>query len=257
MEIADNKDGDKKPDWRTLLNLPKITLERAELAAALSLAQAEIDAARKTESNPFFKSSYADLATVRAAIREAFGKYGLSVVQIPHTSNGEVLVTTILLHKSGQFIEGTLALKPVKGDPQGVGSAITYARRYALMAFSGVAPDDDDGNAASGHTEKPKRTETKPAAERNHWNDLMYQLKKAGVPFTEAGDLEERKLGSAVVYYCTNKKLTLDKCYKNDELTKEAVEAVASGNREFPADADNSLLSQVKEKLAEKAAVSG
>lgn len=259
MQVAENEDSTKKPDWAKLVNVPKITIERAELAAALAKAQAEIDAAPKTESNPFFKSSYADLATVRAAIREPFGKHGLSVVQIPHTSDGAVHVTTILLHSSGQFIEGTLTLRPTKNDPQGIGSAITYGRRYSLMAFAGVAPDDDDGNAASGHTEeksKQKRTDSKPSVPRDHWNDLLYQLKKTGVPFDEKGEIEDKKLASAVVYYCTNKKTTLDKAYHNPELCKEAVDKVADGNREFPANGDNSLLSQVKEKLAEKATAS-
>lgn len=246
VEIADTKDA--KPDWAKLINMPKITLERAELAAALSKAQAEIEAAPKSETNPFFKSSYADLATVRAAIRDAFGKHGLSVVQIPHTGDGTVSVTTMLLHASGQFIEGTLTLRPTKNDPQGIGSAITYARRYALMAFAGVAPDDDDGNAASGN-EKPQkqRAETKPPAERHYWTDLCKELSKVGVSVDQ-----DKKLANAVVWYCSNKTITLDKAFQDNVACKEAVARVADGNREFPASSENSLLSQVKEKLAEK-----
>lgn len=254
MEIAD-KDP-KKPDWNALHGKPKITEDRSELAAALSKAQAEIDAAPKTESNPFFKSSYADLATVRAAIREAFGKHGLSVVQIPHTSDGAVSVTTLLMHASGQFIEGTLTLRPTKNDPQGIGSAITYARRYALMAFAGVAPDDDDGNAASGKEAPPKkehkpaqRSEVKESAERHHWSDLCSELTKAGVSVDQ-----DKKMANAVLWYVSNKTITLDKAFHDPIACKEAVARVADGNREFPASGDNSLLSQVKEKLAEKSA---
>jgi hypothetical protein len=256
VEIAD-KDP-KKPDWNALVGKPKITEERAELAAALSKAQAEIDAAPKTESNPFFKSSYADLATVRAVIREAFGKHGLSVVQIPHTSDGAVSVTTLLMHASGQFIEGTLTLRPTKNDPQGIGSAITYARRYALMAFAGVAPDDDDGNAASGKEAPPKnehkpatqRSEVKEPAARHHWTDLCGELAKAGVSVDQ-----DKKMANAVLWYVSNRTISLDKAFHDPIACQEAIARVADGNREFPADRDNSLLSQVKEKLAEKAAV--
>lgn len=254
----------KKGDWRSLINQPKITEERAELAAALSKAQAEIDAAPKSESNPFFKSSYADLATVRSAIREAFGKHGLSVVQIPHTGEGTVSVTTILMHASGQFIEGTLTLRPTKNDPQGVGSAITYARRYSLMAFAGVAPDDDDGNAASGHTEKPKkehrpaqRSEVRPPVRDNmHWPNLMTQLGKAGIGLDDNFQIipDQKPLAREMVHYCTAEKITLESAFKSQAACEEAVRKVADGNREFPANADNSLLSQVKEKLAEKTA---
>jgi hypothetical protein len=253
----------KKGDWRTLVSQPKITEERKELATALSKAQAEIDAAPKSEANPFFKSSYADLATVRSAIREAFGKHGLSVVQIPHTGDGTVSVTTILMHASGQFIEGTLTLRPTKNDPQGVGSAITYARRYSLMAFAGVAPDDDDGNAASGHTEPPKkehkpaqRSETKPAPRDNiHWPNLMTQLGKAGIGLDDNFQIvpDDKPLARELVYYCTGETITLEAAYKDPRKCEEAVRKVADGNREFPASGDNSLLSQAKEKLAEKA----
>lgn len=121
-----------------------------ELAKALAKAQAEIANAHKDKKNPFFKSTYADLASVWDAIRAPMTKNGLSIVQTPIDGlNGPVGLTTILMHESGQYIESTFYMKPVKDDPQGRGSCITYMRRYALQAIMGVCPADDDGNGAS------------------------------------------------------------------------------------------------------------
>lgn len=122
-----------------------------ELAAALSKAQGEIKGAVKDSANPFFKSKYADLSSVVEAIRDAFAKNGLSYTQaIEPTERDEVRVETILLHASGEWLSaGVLALPVSKHDAQGFGSALTYARRYGLSAAVGVAPEDDDGNAAT------------------------------------------------------------------------------------------------------------
>lgn len=125
----------------------------AELAAALSKAQAEIKGAERSRTNPAFKSQYATLADVWDACREPLTRNGLSVVQLPSCADGVVRVTTVLLHASGQSIRETLELPVMQKTPQGVGSAITYGRRYGLAAMVGVAPDeDDDGNAASVRT---------------------------------------------------------------------------------------------------------
>jgi len=115
------------------------------LFAALSKAQGEIAGAKKDSTNPFFKSSYADLASVCDALREPFTKNGLSYIQLTEEDG---TVVTMLCHSSGQWIKGRLKIDPVKKDPQGIGSAITYARRYALAAIAGVAQIDDDGEAA-------------------------------------------------------------------------------------------------------------
>lgn len=123
-----------------------------DIATALAKAQAEIEGAKKDSTNPHFKSSYADLASVWDACRKALTGNGLSVVQGPVSDEGRVGVTTMLMHSSGQWLESTFFMRPTKDDPQGAGSALTYARRYALAAMVGVAPEDDDGNAAS---EKP------------------------------------------------------------------------------------------------------
>jgi hypothetical protein len=131
-----------------------------ELAAALAKVQGELKPAPKDSENPFFKSSYADLATVTKTALPVLSKNGLSVSQV---AEGEGAITTQLMHTSGEWIRGTLTLKPVKADPQGIGSALTYARRYALAAICGLATEDDDGNAATheakAEPEVPKLTE--------------------------------------------------------------------------------------------------
>lgn len=128
-----------------------------ELAAALAKAQAEMGGAKKDSTNPHFKSKYADLASVVDASLPALNKHGIAVVQFPRlTHAGEhdwlVEVETQLIHTSGQYVADTLAVPVTKVDAQGVGSAITYARRYALGAVASVAPEDDDGNGAVGQT---------------------------------------------------------------------------------------------------------
>lgn len=121
----------------------------AALAAALAKAQGEIEGASKAKVNPHFKSSYADLASCWDACREPLSKNGLAVMQ-PASSNGpQVTVTTMLAHSSGEWIEGDFTMTATQNTPQGVGSCLTYARRYALCAMVGIAPEDDDGETAS------------------------------------------------------------------------------------------------------------
>lgn len=129
-----------------------------ELATALAKAQGEIKGAVKDSSNPFFKSKYADLASIVEAIRASFSKNGLSYTQCVEPSDkDEVRIETIILHSSGEWLScGVLALPVSKSDAQGFGSAMTYARRYGLSAAVGVAPEDDDGNAAA--KAKPQST---------------------------------------------------------------------------------------------------
>jgi hypothetical protein len=124
-----------------------------ELAAALAKAQAEMEGASKDSANPFFKRKYADLSSVRAACVPYLSKHGLAVVQSPSITittefGAGVTVETRLLHASGQWMAGTLSCQVKDASPQSVGSAITYLRRYALQSFAGVAPEDDDGEAA-------------------------------------------------------------------------------------------------------------
>lgn len=122
-----------------------------ELAAALAIAQGQITGALKDSQNPFYKSRYADLASVWDACREHLSKNGLAVIQTTEgLAEGQITVVTTLAHKSGQYIKGTLTMTPKDNSPQSFGSCLTYARRYALAAIVGVAQIDDDANAASG-----------------------------------------------------------------------------------------------------------
>lgn len=119
------------------------------LAMALNKAQAAMGGATKDSKNPFFKSSYADLGSVVAAIKEPFATNGLSYTQFPIEDGGRIGVETILMHESGEWMSNSFTVNLTKQDAQGAGSAITYARRYALQAIAGIPSEDDDGNAAS------------------------------------------------------------------------------------------------------------
>jgi hypothetical protein len=123
-----------------------------EIFAALAKAQAEIKNAIKDAQNPHFRSRYADLASVKEACWAALTANGIAPVQMPVNIGQNIGVVTLLGHSSGQWIESTIYVQPTKFDAQGVGSVVTYLRRYALAAMAGVAPDDDDddGEAAVG-----------------------------------------------------------------------------------------------------------
>ena len=128
--------------------------ERATFAKAFVAAQKGIESIKKGVDNAHFKTKYADLAGVTGAIIPAMNGAGIGVIQLPEFDGEWVSVTTTLMHESGASVTGTLRLRPSKADPQGVGSAITYGRRYSLLAMTGAAPEDDDGNSASGPREK-------------------------------------------------------------------------------------------------------
>lgn len=119
-----------------------------ELFSALVKAQMEIRGAAKDSVNPFFKSKYADLQSVWDACREPLTKNGLCVIQSTDTTEQGTAIVTVLGHVSGQWISGTLPISAAKLDPQGVGSAITYSRRYALCAMVGIHQTDDDAESA-------------------------------------------------------------------------------------------------------------
>lgn len=122
-----------------------------ELAKALCKVQGELKEPIKSAVNPFFKSKYADLASIWTCARESLSKHGLSIVQVvqPDETDHDVLITK-LIHESGEWIKSVATINPVKNDPQSYGSAMTYLRRYTLAAMLGVSgEDDDDGNAAT------------------------------------------------------------------------------------------------------------
>jgi len=119
-----------------------------ELANALCNAQSQMGGAVKDSANPFFKSSYADLTSVIKAIKQPFADNGLSYTQFPVSNENGVGVSTRLMHVSGQWLEMEYTLPTVKKDPQASGSAITYARRYALQSIAGIPTADDDAESA-------------------------------------------------------------------------------------------------------------
>jgi len=139
--------------------------ELNHLAEALAKAQGSMGGAVKDSANPFFKSKYADLESVWNACRKALAENGLAVVQSTSGVEGGVAVTTTLLHSSGQWMRDTLALHPKEMTPQGIGSAITYGRRYALAAMVGVYQTDDDAEAAHGR-QGPSQDQVRALADR-------------------------------------------------------------------------------------------
>lgn len=120
------------------------------ISAALVKAQKAFGPALKTSKNPHFKSQYADLAACVEAVIDALNDAGIMLMQQCHESDSGVIVETVFIHESGESISaGKLHVPAQKNDAQGYGSALTYARRYSLMAACGIAPEDDDGNRAS------------------------------------------------------------------------------------------------------------
>lgn len=125
------------------------------IASALVKAQKAFGPALKTNTNPHFRSKYADLSACVEAVIDALNANGIALIQQTHECESGVIVETVFVHESGETLSsGKLHVPATKNDAQGYGSALTYARRYSLMAACGIAPEDDDGNAAS----KPKTT---------------------------------------------------------------------------------------------------
>ena len=120
-----------------------------DFAKALVAAQKATNPVYKEATNPAFRSKYADLAAVVDAVVPALNAHGISVMQLPDFDGEYLNLTTVLVHESGDTIQHIMRMPVSKRDPQGIGSATTYARRYSLMAITGAAPEDDDGNAAS------------------------------------------------------------------------------------------------------------
>jgi hypothetical protein len=138
------------------------------IAAAFVKAQRQFGPALKTSVNPHFKSKYADLANCIEAVIEALNSNGIGLMQRTYECKDGVMVETIFVHESGEVMEcGLLHVPASKQDPQGYGSALTYARRYSLLAATGLAPEDDDGNSAS------RRTEIKSTVNESQIADLL------------------------------------------------------------------------------------
>lgn len=124
-------------------------ITRAKIAAALAAAQSEMTGAAKDAKNPHFGNKYADLASVVDACRP-LSKHGIAILQPTSADGNKVTVRTLLIHSSGEWVSSDLTMTAKDASPQAIGSAITYGRRYGLMAMVGIAPEDDDGEAAEG-----------------------------------------------------------------------------------------------------------
>lgn len=165
------------------------------LAAALSKAQGKITGALKDSANPFFKSKYADLASVWDACRAALSENELAVIQQTASDDSGVFVITTLAHSSGQWMRSRLRLTPKDESPQAMGSAITYGRRYALAAAVGVAQVDDDGNAASGRDAPKGVTTVDPRGENRPPQDEAL-VKQYVTRFKAAMDSPDENVGA-------------------------------------------------------------
>lgn len=140
-----------------------------QIASALVKAQKAFGPALKTSTNPHFKSRYADLSACVEAVVDALNENGIALLQPTQMCADGVIVETVFLHESGEeWRSGVLHVPATKLDPQGYGSALTYARRYSLMAACGIAPEDDDGNAAS-----PRQEKASPTASENAKQSLL------------------------------------------------------------------------------------
>jgi len=201
-----------------------------ELATALAKAQGEIKGALKDSANPFFKSKYADLSSVVEAIRAPLASNGLSYVQIAHDSENGAKIETLILHSSGEWLScGSVSVPVSKADAQGFGSAMTYARRYSLSAAFGVAPEDDDGNAAAKAA--PKKETPGQIVEQNIAMEglppevqkaIREEAKKIEGDFYTIG--AKAALGSWNAFKATAGELEIDACWKHiDSKTRSGI----------------------------------
>ena len=163
-----------------------------KIAAAFVKSQRQFGPALKTSTNPHFKSKYADLANCIEAVIGALNDNGIGLMQRTYECKDGVMVETMLVHESGEVMEcGMLHVPATKMDAMGFGSALTYARRYSLLAATGLAPEDDDGVAAS------RRTEIKSTVNENQILDLMAAM-------DEVSTLKELQEAYKEAYKATN-----------------------------------------------------
>lgn len=163
------------------------------LTLALSKVQAQLRPAKENSKNPFFKSNYADLGSVWDSVRALLSENELSIIQMPTDIGG---LTTILSHSSGEYLSSTMYI-PSKEDAHGVGSAISYARRYALASFVGVVTGDDDGNGAvKGHTSPSAKATTpksKPKLSTEQYKAMMTAIEQG------KGSVVEQKMNGYIL----------------------------------------------------------
>jgi len=160
-----------------------------KLTLALSKVQSQLRPAKENSKNPFFKSSYADLGSVWDSVRKLLAENELAVIQMPTDVGG---LTTTLSHSSGEYMSSTMYI-PSKEDAHGVGSAISYARRYALASIVGVVTGDDDGNMAVKGS-SPKSTANSKSTSKPKLNDSQYKGMMKAIEDGK-GSVVEQKMG--------------------------------------------------------------
>lgn len=221
------------------------------LLEALSKAQSEIGVAKTDSSNPHFRSKYADLTSIWEAARGSLTKNGLSVIQsVEIIETGQMCLSTILGHRTGQWIKSLIPMNPIKPDPQTMGALITYYRRYTLAAMVGICPEDDDGEKATqpyrendSYKESPKRNaDNAPASKPKEAVQKIAQPIDEGMPidpFLNAVQCEnlERLIGD-------------DYAYKKAMLKNFKVEFV----EELPQSQYDYIFDRVKGYMAQKEA---
>lgn len=193
------------------------------IATALAAAQINMGKALKQANNPHFRSKYADLGSVMDACLPALNERGIAVIQPTGENELGRFVETIMIHgESGEQLSCRVPLIVGKNDMQGYGSAVTYARRYGLMAMAGIAPEDDDGNAAAKAAPKQEAPKKISAEQFQAINDLIFDTETDEAKFCAYYKVEEL----------------------HDMNAKQATEAAA-------------MLTKKKSKLAEKGADNG
>jgi hypothetical protein len=188
-----------------------------KIAAAFVKAQKAFGPALKTSTNPHFRSKYADLSNCIEAVIGALNDNGIGLMQRTYESKDGVMVETVFVHESGEVMEcGLLHVPAGKQDPQGYGSALTYARRYSLLAATGLAPEDDDGNSAS------RKTEIKSTVNENQIADLLAAM-------DEVTTIKELQEAYKAAYKATNgEQAWQTKAIEKKDAKKAALEATLS-----------------------------
>jgi len=199
----------------------KHSTDTKQVFAALVKAQAEMPTAPKDANNPHFKSKYATLQSIAETAKPILQKHGLAICQTFETACDGVSIITSLIHESGEYITGSLFLKPTKNDPQGYGSAITYGRRYAMAAILGIVADEDDDATAASVPVTEQRTA--PTSDKP-W------LNKTDAPWKEACKWLEAKAangeGEDGLRITTQK---LEQSYRLNQVMKAALLAISKG----------------------------
>ena len=185
-----------------------------QISTALVKAQRDFGPALKTSTNPHFRSTYADLATCVEAVIDALNANGIALIQRNHENEKGVTVETVFVHESGEVFEcGKLHFPAIKQDPQGYASALTYARRYSLMAACGIAPEDDDGNAAThSFNKQPAQPLLEPMPEHEVATWIAYMQ--------EAADLQELEKNFKTAFAETKKYGDQKAAYRIKEMAK-------------------------------------